>query len=99
MPKDYPPWQTVYWYLEDETMDGTLEIAHQEIRKAVRREQGKRKSVIMGIINSCSVRMNASSGIQRGIDGNKNKGSKAPCDSGQPGFTNRCNCTCSQYSR
>ena len=52
-------------------MDGTIEIAHQEIRKAVRREQGKKEAASMGIIDSCSVRMNATSGMERGIDGNK----------------------------
>ena len=52
-------------------MDGTIEIAHQEIRKAVRREQGKKESASIWIINSCSVPMNAISGMQRGIDGNK----------------------------
>ena len=71
LPLDYPPWQTVYWYFRRWTMDGTIEIAHQEIRKAVRREQGKKEAASMGIIDSCSVRMNATSGMQRGIDGNK----------------------------
>ena len=52
-------------------MDGTIEIAHQEIRKAVRRAVGKKESASMGIIDSCSVRMNATSGMERGIDGNK----------------------------
>jgi putative transposase len=52
-------------------MDGTIEIAHQEICKSVRKAQGKKESASMGIIDSCSVRMNATSGIQRGIDGKK----------------------------
>ena len=71
LPMDYPPWQTVYWYFRRWTMDGTIEIAHQEIRKSVRKSQGKNESASMGIIDSCSVRMNATSGIDRGIDGNK----------------------------
>jgi len=41
LPLDYPPWQTVYWYFRRWTMDGTIEIAHQEIRKSVRKDQGK----------------------------------------------------------
>ena len=71
LPLDYPPWQTVYWYFRRWTMDGTIEIAHQEIRKSVRKSQGKNESASMGIIDSCSVRMNATSGIDRWIDGNK----------------------------
>ena len=61
----------VYWYFRRWTMDGTIEIAHQEIRRSVRKAQGKKESASMGIIDSCSVRMNATSGIDRGIDGNK----------------------------
>lgn len=71
LPLEYPPWQTVYWYFRRWTMDGTIEIAHQEIRKALRMRLGKNESASVGIIDSCSVRMNATSGMERGIDGNK----------------------------
>ena len=33
IPENYPPWQTVYWYFRKWTLDGTIEIAHQEISK------------------------------------------------------------------
>ncbi len=71
LPEDYPPWQTVYWYFTKWTMDGTIEIAHQEVRKALRRKLDKNEEESVGIIDSCSVRMNATSGLDRGIDGNK----------------------------
>lgn len=71
LPISYAPWQTVYWYFRKWTMDGTIEIAHQEIRRYVRKQQGKKEAGSIGIIDSCSVRMNATSGIDRGIDGNK----------------------------
>jgi len=67
----YPPWQTVYWYFIKWTMDGTIEICHQEIRKALRRKLEKNEDASVCIIYSCSVRMNATSGMDRGIDGNK----------------------------
>jgi transposase len=37
IPENYPPWQTVYWYFRKWTLDRTIEIAHQEIRKVVRK--------------------------------------------------------------
>ncbi|WP_298413206.1 IS5 family transposase [Hydrotalea sp.] len=92
LPIGYPPWQTVYWYFRRWTMDGTIEIAHQEIRKAIRREEGKKESASIGIIDSCSVRMNATSGMQHGIDGNKKiKELKRHVIADSPG--NRCCCT------
>ena len=71
LPDSYPPWQTVYWYFRTWTLDGTIEVAHQEIRKAVRKSSGKDEQCSIGIIDSCSVRMNSTSGMERGIDGNK----------------------------
>lgn len=50
-------------------MDGTIELTHQEIRKSVRKGQDQKESASMGIIDSCSVRMNATSGMDRGMDG------------------------------
>ena len=54
-------------------MDGTIEIAHQEIRQAIRKQQGKNAYCSVGIIDSSSVRMNATSGHSKGFDGNKKK--------------------------
>ena len=71
IPENYPPWQTVYWYFRKWTLDGTIEIAHQEIRKAVRKQAGKSEHCSIGIIDSSSVRMNATSGHSKGFDGNK----------------------------
>jgi transposase len=77
VPINYAPWQTVYWYFRKWTLEGVIEIAHQTIRKAVRREQGKKEDASVGIIDSASVRMSSLSGHERGIDGNKKiKGSK-----------------------
>jgi len=59
----------VYWYFRKWTLEGVIEIAHQTIRKAIRKRQGKNESA--------SVRMSSISGHERGIDGNKKiKGSK-----------------------
>ena len=39
IPENYPSWQTVFWCFRKWTLDGTIEIVHQEIRKSVRKMQ------------------------------------------------------------
>lgn len=77
LPINYVPWQTVYWYFRKWTLEGVIEIAHQVLRKNLRKKKGKNESASVGIIDSASVRMSSISGQPRGIDGNKKiKGSK-----------------------
>ena len=77
LPCNYAPWSTVYWYFRKWTLEGIIETAHRELRKALRKKSGKKESASLGIIDSHSVRMSSISGQQRGIDGNKKiKGSK-----------------------
>ena len=77
LPINYAPWGTVYWYFRKWTLEGIIEVAHQQLRKALRKKSGKKESASLGIIDSHSVRMSSISGQQRGIDGNKKiKGSK-----------------------
>lgn len=77
LPCNYPPWETVYWYFRKWTLEGVIEIAHQQLRKALRKKSGRKESASLGIIDSHSVRMSSISGQQRGVDGNKKiKGSK-----------------------
>lgn len=72
------PWITVYYYFERWKRDGTIEQAHDMLRKAVRKLYGKKASASVGIIDSASVRMGCTGGnARKGIDGNKKvKGSK-----------------------
>lgn len=77
LPSTYAPWETVYWYFRKWTLEGVIEVAHQQLRKALRKKRGKEESASLGIIDSHSVKMSSISGQQRGIDGNKKiKGSK-----------------------
>jgi putative transposase len=77
LPNSYAPWQTVYWYFRKWALEGIIELAHQCLRKALRKKSGKNQSASVGIIDSASVRMSSISGQARGIDGNKKiKGSK-----------------------
>ena len=66
-----PTLANIFWYFQKWSIDGTIEIAHQEIRKELRKQSGKNQSCGVGIIDSSSVRMNATTGIERSIDGNK----------------------------
>ena len=54
-------------------MDRTIEIAHQETIKAIRKQQGKNKHYYAGIIDSCSARINTTSGHSKRFDGNKKR--------------------------
>jgi transposase len=36
LPKDFPPWQTVYGYFRDWRRDGTLDRVHDALRERVR---------------------------------------------------------------
>src|SRR5664279_4108034 len=38
LPKDFPPWQTVYWYFARWRDDGTLDKLHDALREQVRSE-------------------------------------------------------------
>ena len=33
LPKDFPPWETVYGYLRDWRRDGTLDRVHEALRE------------------------------------------------------------------
>ena len=67
LPGNYAPWETVYWYFRKWTLEGIIEVAHQQLRKALRKKNGKKESASLGIIDSHSVRMSSISGQQRGI--------------------------------
>ncbi|MFY7899387.1 MAG: transposase [Chitinophagaceae bacterium] len=69
--ENYPPWQTVYWYFRKWTVDGTIELAHQEIRKAIRKQVDKNAYCSTGVMDCISVQLNATSGHSKGFDGNK----------------------------
>ena len=77
LPFTYVPYKTFYCYFRKWTLEGIIEVAHQQLRKALRKKSGKKESASLGIIDSHSVRMSSISGQQRGIHGNKKiKGSK-----------------------
>ncbi len=78
LPKDFPPWQTVYWYYAAWRDDGTVERVHDALRDQVRRRErrpgGAKRSEepSAGVIDSQSLRGADTVGAdRRGYDAGK----------------------------
>ena len=55
LPKEYPPWQTVYYFARFKR-DGTWQRIHDLLRTRVRHKSGKQKQPTAAIIDSQSVK-------------------------------------------
>jgi putative transposase len=76
LPKDYPKWQSVYYYFRKWRDDGSWQRIHDTLRAEVRRQAGRHKHATAGCLDSQSVKTSAGPGI-RGYDSGKNvKGRK-----------------------
>ena len=56
LPKDFPPWQTVYGYFAKWRRDGTWERIHDALRREVRKRAGREEEPSAGIVDSQSVK-------------------------------------------
>ena len=56
LPRDFPPYSTVYMYFRDWKNDGTWERVHDTLRDRVRTRDGRKKSPSAAIIDSQSVK-------------------------------------------
>lgn len=72
LPRDLPPWQTVYGYFRDWTGDGTLERLHDALRERVRVKEGRGEDPSAGIVDSQSLKGSDTVGkATRGYDAGK----------------------------
>ena len=56
LPKDYPPWQTVYDYYRQWRLNGRWDLIHEILRERVREQAGKKALPTVAIIDSRSVK-------------------------------------------
>jgi putative transposase len=56
LPKEYAPWQTVYYYFRKWKRDGLIEEIHDSLVSQIRIKKGKKSDPSVGIIDSQSVK-------------------------------------------
>ena len=71
LPREYPPWQTVYYHFGKWRRDGRLRRAHDRLRAAVREAQGRDRNPSAAVIDSQAVKSTGVGGPERGYDGAK----------------------------
>src|SRR3712207_4600954 len=71
LPREYPPWQTVYYHFRKWRLDGRLRQAHERLRAAVRESEGRNPDPSGAVIDSQAVKGSGVGGPERGYDGAK----------------------------
>ena len=71
IPKDFAPWERVYYYFSKWKNEGVIEELLNNIRSQVRTMSGREESPSLGIIDSRSVKTSHHVDSDRGLDGNK----------------------------
>src|ERR687898_2693948 len=72
LPRDFPPWKTVYDWFRRWRIDGTWERLNTELRERLRCRLGRDPNPSAAIVDSQSLRTTGVGGTERGFDPAKN---------------------------
>ena len=71
LPRDFPPWKSVYHWFRKWRIDGTFEGLNAALRERLRARLGRNSQPGAGIIDSQSAKTSGVSDEHRGYDGGK----------------------------